>query len=296
VTALAAGRPRPEDVFARRFAGHCAAKRRITSLAALAFAAALITSAIVGEVDLARLAAGLPNIAAYVGRTLPALSPASLWHDLGDWLWAIDLWLVMLADTVLMALVGTVAGGAIAVLLCFEASTNLAHGRWGFHLARRALDVLRAVPELVFALIFVFAFGPGPFAGVLAIALHTGGALGKLFAEANENAEPGPVQAVLAAGGGWLHAVRFGMLPQVLPNHLSYLLLRFEINVRAASVLGVVGAGGIGEELYLVVRQFIYTDISAIVALILLTVMAVDIGCEKLRARLIDPAHQRAAA
>lgn len=282
-----------EAIFARRFAEHRAAKRRVAFIGAVVFLAALITSTIVGEVDLPRLIGGLPNIGAYVGRTLPALRLSHLWADLGEWLWGIDLWLIMLGDTVLMALVGTVVGGALALALCFDASANLARGPFSFFLARRFLDLLRSVPELVFALIFVFAFGPGPFAGVLAIVLHTGGALGKLFAEVNENVDHGPVQAVEAAGGARLAAIRFGVLPQVLPNHLSYLLLRFEINVRSASVLGVVGAGGIGEELYLVVRQFIYSDISAIVVLILLTVAAVDIGCERLRCHLIEPSARR---
>jgi phosphonate transport system permease protein len=294
VTAAVAGGG-AADLFARRFAEHRAAKRRITAIGGALFLAALVASAIVGEVDIPRLIAGLPNIAAYIGRTLPELRLGHLWHDLGEWLWAIDLWLIMLGDTVLMALVGTLFGAVLAMLLCFEASANLAAGPVSFFLARRALDVLRSVPEIVFALIFVFAFGPGPFAGVLAIVLHTAGALGKLFAEVNENAEPGPLQAMAAAGGGRLAAIRFGVVPQVLPNHLSYLLLRFEINVRSASVLGIVGAGGIGEELYLVVRQFIYSDISAIVALILITVALVDIGCERLRRQLIEPPTQRAA-
>jgi phosphonate transport system permease protein len=289
VTATAA-RLDAAGAFSRRYAAHRTSRRAASLAYAGLFAAAVLASAIVGEVDLARLAAGLPNIAAYIGRTLPVLRLETLWADIGEWLWAIDIWLVMLGDTVLMALVGTVFGGAIAGLLCFEASENCGAGPFARQVARRAFDVLRSVPELVFALVFVFAFGPGPFAGVLAILLHSAGALGKLFAEANENAEAGPYQAVLAAGGTRLHAIRFGIVPQVLPNHLSYLLLRFEINVRAASVLGVVGAGGIGEELYLVVRQFIYSDISAIVLLILLAVALVDLGCERLRHGLIAPA------
>jgi len=274
--------------FAERFAAQRAAKRRQAVVFLLLFSAAFAASVIIGEVDLARLAAGLPNILAYVARTLPTLRADQLWHDLGEWFWGIDLWLVMLADTVLMAIVGTVAGSMLALALCFDAAANLARGRTGYFLARRLLDALRSVPELVFALIFVFAFGPGPFAGVIALALHAAGALGKLFAEVVENIAPGPVEAVRAAGGGRLEAIRYGVLPQVLPDFLSYALLRFEINVRAASVLGVVGAGGIGEELYLVVRQFIYGDISAIVLLILVTVGLIDVGCERLRARIIE--------
>lgn len=283
-------------LFERRFAEHRAAKRRLAALWLLAFAAALAAATIVGEVDPARLVAGLPNIAAYVGRTLPPLRADSLAADIGEWFWALDLWLILLGDTVLMALVGTVFGGALALLLCFEASANLTRGPVGFFLARRLLDILRGVPTLVFALIFVFAFGPGPFAGVLAIVLHVAGALGKLFAEANENAEIGPVQAVLASGGTRLEAIRFGVLPQVLPNHLSYLLLRFEINVREASILGIVGAGGIGEELYLVVRQFIYADISALVLLIVATVAVADLVSGQLRRRFIEPTRRELRA
>jgi phosphonate transport system permease protein len=149
------------------------------------------------------------------------------------------------------------------------------------------LELLRTVPTLVLALVFVYAFGLGPFAGVLAIAVHTAGALGKLFAEEHENTAPGPVEGVRAAGGSWAQQMRFGVLPQSLPGLLSYGLLRFEINVREASVLGIVGAGGIGEELYLAVRQFEYQDISAILVLILLTVAAIDLLCGRLRARVL---------
>jgi phosphonate transport system permease protein len=287
---LAAAQPGATERFARRLAEHRAAKRRQLVLFGSLFAAALVASAIIGEVDPARLAAGLPNIADYIGRTLPTLRAGQVAHDLGEWFWGIDLWLILLADTVLMAIVGTVSGGIIGLALCFDAAGNLARGPLGFFLARRLLDLLRSVPELVFALIFVFAFGPGPFAGVIALGLHAGGALGKLFAEVVENAEPGPLQAVEAAGGSRMHVIRFAVVPQVLPNMLSYLLLRFEINVRSASVLGVVGAGGICEELYLVVRQFIYADISAIVLLILVTVAVIDMLCEQLRLRLIEAA------
>jgi phosphonate transport system permease protein len=255
-----------------------------TALFALAFAA----SAIVGEIDLAQFAAGVPNILDYVYRTLPEISARQPITDIGEWYWAIDIWLLLILDTVLMGFVGTLAGAAVALLFCFHAAANLAPNRWSFWIARRGFEFARTVPELVFALIFVFAFGPGPFAGVLAIAIHSAGALGKLFAEVNENADPRPIEALAAVGAGWSGTMRFAVLPQVLPNVLSYGLLRFEINVRSASVLGIVGAGGIGEELYLVVRRFLYADISAIVLLILLVVSLIDIGCERLRLGLIE--------
>jgi phosphonate transport system permease protein len=269
-------------------------KALTTGLGALLFALALVASAIVGEIDPARFAAGVPNILDYVHRTLPDISAQQPLTDLGEWYWAIDVWLLLMLDTLLMGFVGTLAGAVVALAFCFHAAANLAPNRWSFWIARRGFEFARTVPELVFALIFVFAFGPGPFAGVLAIAIHSAGALGKLFAEVNENADPRPIDALAAAGAGWGETMRFAVLPQVLPNFLSYGLLRFEINVRAASVLGIVGAGGIGEELYLVVRRFIYSDISAIVLLILLAVSLIDMGCERLRHGLIEAGPARA--
>ena len=132
-------------------------------------------------------------------------------------------------------------------------------------------------------MIFVWAFGVGALAGILAIALHSAGANGKLFAEAIENGDMKPWDGVTSAGGSWFAACRFAILPQVLPNILSYLLLRFEINIRSASVIGFVGAGGIGEELYKVISFNYYEEISAIILLIILTVVCVDLLSERLR-------------
>ncbi|WP_114375785.1 phosphonate ABC transporter, permease protein PhnE [Elioraea thermophila] len=279
--------------FEARYRAEARRKALTTALGGALFLAACTASAIVGEIDPARFAAGLPNIVDYVARTLPPVSRETPLADLGEWFWAMDIWLVLLADTVLMAIVGTLAGAGMAFLFCFHAAANLAPNGWSFFLARRSFELARTVPELVFALIFVYAFGPGPFAGVLAIAIHSAGALGKLFAEANENADPRPIEALSAAGATWAETMRFAVLPQTLPDLLSYSLLRFEINVRAASVLGIVGAGGIGEELYLVVRRFLYADISAIVLLILATVALIDLVCERLRKGLIEAGERK---
>lgn len=269
--------------------------RRLRSIGAFGiFAALFLWSAWIGEVDPVRLAQGLPKAADYILRTVPTLRIATLWSDLGDWMWGLDLWLGMLADTVLVAYTGTVLGAIAALLLSFPAATTFAP-RWAVTISRRVLELARTVPVLVFALIFVYAFGLGPFAGMLAIAMHTAGALGKQFAETHENADPAPVEGIRAAGGNWPTQMRYGVLPQSLPGILSYGLLRFEINVREASVLGLVGAGGIGEELYLAVRQFEYQDISAIVLLILLAVMLIDQLCAWLRHRVIGSEGLRAA-
>ncbi len=269
-------------------------RRLSTFIFVLAFLLATLAAAQVGEVSLQRLLAGLPMAADYVWRTIPQLHVSTLWSDLGEWMWGLDLWLLLLLDTLLIAYTGTVLGAFAALLLSFPAAATLAPG-WAVAASRRVLELARTVPVLVFALIFVYAFGLGPLGGVLALALHSMGALGKLFAEVHENTDLRPVDAVRAAGGSWPQAMRFGVLPQSLPGLLSFGLLRFEINLREASVLGIVGAGGIGEELYLSVRQFSYPDISAILLLILLTVSAIDLLCSALRTRVIGRSELRPA-
>lgn len=263
-----------------------AGRLRRLGLGAL-FLLALIGAARVGEVDLAALADGIPAFLDYVHRTLPPVGPATPMADLADWYWNIGTWLGLILDTALMAFLGTLLGTLAAFALSFLAARNLAPHPAAAFLSRRLLEIARTVPELVYALVFVFAFGLGALPGVLALALHSAGALGKLFSEACENVSRKPLEGTRAAGGGWLQVMRFGVLPQVLPTFASYTLLRFEINIRSASVLGLVGAGGIGQELYFVIRQFIYVDISAIVLLIIVTVVATDMICERLRTRLI---------
>jgi phosphonate transport system permease protein len=251
------------------------------------FVAAIAGSVMVSGFSLPRLMTGLPKAWNYIHGTLPTLTLENLWGDISEWYWGIGYWLRLLFETVLMGFVGTAFGGVAALLLCFPASRNLVQRSWIYFVARRSLEFFRTVPELVFALIFVFAFGLGPFAGVLAIAVHTAGSLGKLFAEVNENVEAGPIEGVRAAGGTWAMIMRLAVVPQALPNYASYLLLRFEINVRGAAVLGVVGAGGIGKDLYVAIRQFEYTDISAILLLLIATVSVIDMICESIRHRLI---------
>jgi phosphonate transport system permease protein len=178
-------------------------------------------------------------------------------------------------------------GAVGGFVLCFAAAGNLVTNRWLRAGVRRYLEICRTVPELVFALIFVQAFGLGPFPGVLAIAVHTTGALGKLFAEVAENVDMKPVDGVMACGGSWFAAVRYAVVPQVLSNFASYTLLRFEINVRGAAVMGFVGAGGIGQDLVEAIRKFYYSDVSALLALIILTVILIDLATERVRHALI---------
>jgi len=265
-------------------ASHRRRRERLVSLALFLLAVAL--AAWIGEVDPGRLLRGLPMAGDYLWRTVPALSWGSLGTDLAAWMWGLDLWLLLLLDTLLIAYAGTVLGVAAALLLSFTAAVTLAP-RGAVGATRRVLEFARTVPALVFALIFVYAFGLGPFAGMLALAVHTMGALGKQFAEVHENAELGPVEAVRAGGGTWTQAMRYGVLPQSLPGLISYALLRFEINIRSASVIGFVGAGGIGEELYHVIAFNYYEEISAIVLLVILAVASIDLVSERLRHRAI---------
>lgn len=264
-------------------------RRRAELLGAAVFLACLAVSAWVAEADPATLWAGLPRAGAYFQRILPALRWETLFAgaetegSIAFWFYRIDSWALLLWETAQMAALATLMGVAASTPLAFLAARNTAPGGAAYHLARRSLEALRTVPEIVTALVLVWAFGVGPLAGILAIAMHSAGSLGKLSAEAIENADPRPWEGVLAAGGTWAQACRFAALPQVLPNLLSYGLLRFEINLRSASVIGFVGGGGIGEELYTAIASNYYEEISAIVLLIVLAVACVDLLSERLR-------------
>ncbi|WP_249779702.1 phosphonate ABC transporter, permease protein PhnE [Bradyrhizobium sediminis] len=264
-----------------------AAKRRRAVVFALAVAVAAALAAWGGEVDLRKFAEGLPRFWSYLYDILPKLRPSHFSADFTEWFWNLDGWLRLLAETLLVAYVGTFLGATIGFALCFFASANLMKNALARGLVRRLLEFCRTVPEIVFALLFVYALGLGPVPGVLAIAIHTVGALGKQFAEVVENIDMNPVEGVRATGGSWVEQIRFAVVPQVLSNVVSYTLLRFEINVRGASVMGFVGAGGIGKELLSSIRQFYYSDVSAILLMIIATVVVIDLLTERLRHRLL---------
>lgn len=259
------------------------AKRRRTLGGAAILLVVCLIAAWMAEVSPTRFADGIPRFFTYFANLVPKLSLATFWTDMGEWYWGLKRWTRLLIDTILIAYTGTVIGTLIGGYLSFVAASTLNSSRWLVFVTRRFLEFCRTVPEIVFALIFIVAFGLGPLPGVMAIALHTVGALGKLFSEVNENASLKPVEGVISTGGGWHAAMIFGVLPQVLPNFVSYALLRFEVNIRGAAVMGFVGAGGIGQELVTAIRQFYYSDISAILLMIILTVMVVDILTERLR-------------
>jgi phosphonate transport system permease protein len=273
---------------AQAYATAVAAKRRwlIGGIALLIVLSLL--SGWAGQVDLVKFWNGLPRFASYFHDILPRLRPETLVADLEEWFWNLDGWLALLWDTLLIAYVGTLSGAVAGFCLCFLASANLTRSASLRFAARRTLEFCRTVPEIVFALMFVYAFGFGPMPGVLAIAIHTAGALGKQFSEVVENVNMQPVEGLTATGATYVETVRFGVVPQVVSNFVSYTLLRFEINVRGATVLGFVGAGGIGKELISTIRQFYYADVSAILVIVIGTVFLIDWLTEILRHKLLS--------
>lgn len=263
------------------------ARRRFRVLVgAVLFAAALVLAAIGAEVNLRTLFTYFGNFISYFDRILTLDNGQRVWTDFGEWLWGWRKWLKMLGETVLISYVGTLIGATFAFMLNFFAAENTSPSPWLRFVVRRLLEFARTVPGIVFALIFVIAFGLGPMAGVLAIAIHSTGALGKLFSEIVENADMKPVEGIRSTGASWLSCMRFAIVPQVTAGYASYALLRFEINVREASVMGFVGAGGIGQELVVAIRKFYYSDVSAILLTIIVTVYIIDIGTGWLRGRL----------
>ena len=270
-----------------------ARKRLRFTLATAVFLAALIITAVGAEVNLRTFFTYFGNFVSYFDRILTLENGARVWTDIGEWFWGWRKWLWMLGETILISYVGTLFGAILGFSLNFFAAENTSPAPWLRFAVRRVLEFARTVPGIVFALIFVIAFGLGPMAGVLAIAIHSTGALGKQFSEIVENADMKPVKGVRSTGASWISCMRFAVLPQVAAGYASYALLRFEINVREASVMGFVGAGGIGQELVVAIRKFYYSDVSAILLTIIVTVFVIDIGTGWMRGRLFGKDARR---
>ncbi|PJE31040.1 phosphonate transport system permease protein [Pseudooceanicola antarcticus] len=183
-----------------------------------------------------------------------------------------------LIETINIAAVSTLFGALGGTILSMLATRGLARWPRLIPVFRRIMDVMRAVPEIVIALVLIFVLGGGPVPAMIAIAFHTVGALGKLFSEVNENASLKPVEGLASVGANWTQRMVLGVMPQVAPNYLSYALIRFEINIRASAILGFVGAGGIGYELKNAISwgQGRYDSAAAIFILLFLTIVAVD--------------------
>jgi phosphonate transport system permease protein len=212
------------------------------------------------------------NMAVYASEFFPP--------DFRDW----RLYLREMVVTLQIALWGTVTAVIAAIPLGLLCAENIAPS-WVRQPVRRLMDACRAINEMVFAMLFIVAVGLGPFAGVLALFVHTTGTLAKLFSEAVEAVDPRPVDGIRATGGGLLIEIAYGIIPQVMPLWVSYTLYRFESNVRSASVVGMVGAGGIGVVLYEVIRGFQYAQTAALLLVIIGTVTLIDLGSAQLRRR-----------
>jgi len=194
-----------------------------------------------------------------------------------------------LIETLNIAAVATLIGALAAMALSLLATRGLARWPRLIPVFRRTMDALRAIPEIVIALVLIYVLGGGPVPAVIAIALHTGGALGKLFSEVAENADLKPVEGLASVGATWGQRMWLGVIPQVAPNWLSYALLRFEINVRASAILGFVGEGGIGHDLKLAMQwgQGRYDQVVAIFLLLFLAIVIIDRVSDHFRHKLV---------
>ncbi|MBL8774147.1 MAG: phosphonate ABC transporter, permease protein PhnE [Phenylobacterium sp.] len=197
-----------------------------------------------------------------------------------------QLYVSKMWQTIQMAIWGTFLAIITATPLGLLASRNITPA-WIQWPIRRALDIVRSIPDLVIGMIFLVAVGPGPLAGVMALAIGTSGVLAKLFSEAVESIDRGPVEGVRATGAAKLHEVIWGVIPQVAPLWTSYALYRFESNSRSATVLGLIGAGGIGQVLFDSLNAFNYSATAAIVAVIIVAVIGIDMLSQAIRSRLL---------
>jgi len=225
------------------------------------------------------------------------MRPAELFRDAGnmgtyaagffppnfrDW----RIYVSEMVVTLQIALWGTALAVVLAIPFGLLCSANVVPW-WVYQPMRRLMDGARAINEMVFAMLFVVAVGLGPFAGVLALFVHTTGILSKLFSEAVEAIDPQPIEGIRSTGAGALDEIVYGIIPQVLPLWISYALYRFESNVRSATVVGMVGAGGIGVVMWEIIRGFYYAETCAVLIMVVITVSVIDLASAQIRKRFI---------
>ncbi len=247
------------------------ARRRLIDIVVIAFVLAVLAWAWQGaEMRPMDLWTFRSNMAAFLSDFLEP--------DFRRW----EVYLEQMIVTVQIAIWGTVLAVVLSVPLSVLCADNVVPA-WIHFPVRRLMDAARAINEVVFAVLFVVAVGLGPFAGTLAIFVHTTGVLAKLFSEAVEAIDPRPVEGIRATGATRVHEVIYGIIPQVMPLWISYALYRFESNVRSATVVGLVGAGGIGQIFFEAFRGFDYAATSAIMIIIIVTVTLLDLASQRLR-------------
>jgi phosphonate transport system permease protein len=254
-------------------------RRRGTTLGAIAaLAAVAIFGVATLDVSWTRVWAGMGRLGEFVVLMLPPSYGSTA---------TLELYLLALAQTLAIAFLGTLLGAVIAFPLGFLAARNVVTNPFGHFAVRRALDTIRAVDVLIWALMWINVVGLGPFAGILAIMTQDIGIFGKLFSEAIEAADRKPVEGILSTGGNRWAAVRFGLIPQVLPVFLSQVLYFIESNTRSATIIGIVGAGGIGQALAESIQELEWRHVAFLVAMILATVVLIDHISARLRFAVI---------
>jgi phosphonate transport system permease protein len=241
----------------------------------LALVALLVWSAFGSEISLPRLIFGTRDAVELAATFFPP--------DLSHF----GLYLAEMLNTIKMAVWGSALATFLAVPLAFLGARNVVRNPIAYYTARFFMDGLRGLNELVLGLIFVAAIGLGPFPGIMALTLHTAAVVGKLLSESIEGVDPGQMEAVQAAGGSTVQVLTHGIWPQVLPAFTSFTLYHFEVNVRAATVLGLVGAGGIGFYLQETMRSFRFQAAGTVIAIIVITVFLIDKASAQLRRWLI---------
>jgi phosphonate transport system permease protein len=230
------------------------------------------------EVSLWRILSGLGSLGNFAVLMLPP-DPGSMARAI--------IFIKALFETIAIAFLGTILAAILAFPLGFLAARNVVANRIVHFFARRSLDTVRGVDALIWALIWVNVVGLGPFAGMLAIMTSDLGAFGKLYSEAIESADRKPVEGVTSSGGGKLHEIRFGLIPQVLPVIASQVLYYIESNTRSSTIIGIVGAGGIGLNLAETIRTLEWQQVSFLILLILAAVTSIDFLSSKLRFAII---------
>ncbi len=271
-------------------------KKRILTLSWLALGLIVFVYGFVAlDISWARVFAGLGKLGEFVKLMVPPTYgdtnlPFSFWKSLTE---TSQLWIYVqsLVETLAIAFLGTLLAATLALPFGFLAARNVIPNIFMHFSARRVLDVVRSVDTLVWALIWINVVGLGPFAGILAIMTSNFGLFGKLFSEALETADNKPLEGIASSGGSHLHAVRFGLLPQILPIFVSQVLYQIESNTRSATIIGIVGAGGIGQHLYERIKILEWQHVSFLILLVLAAVIVIDFISARLRFAIIGEAN-----
>lgn len=271
-------------------------QKRETLIWSLTLAIIYLGAGSIAEFNLHTVFISIPHFFDYLAETIPVLHWHNLFADghtegsLAYWGYRLPIQLPLIWETLQLAVASTILSVVVAVILAFLAANNTQSPPWLRLSIRTFVAFLRTMPELAWAVMFVMAFGIGAIPGFLALALHTIGSLTKLFYESLETASDKPVRGLAACGAGKLQRMRFALWPQVKPIFLSYSFMRLEINFRQSTILGLVGAGGIGQELMTSIKLDRYDQVSMTLLLIIIVVSLLDYASGKLRQRVVEGA------